>query len=92
MPEIPFNMMFVNKTREGIEVIFQHYGKWYRMNWENVPERFKHLYYAKLKLEGKPIPDFLKPYEVKEITIENAVVRIDLDDCEEIPETYPLMR
>jgi len=89
--DVPFHLIRVNLGREGLEVVFPLGNNWYRCKWDKVPERFKHLYYAYLKLLGKPIPDWLKEYTVKTISIENTIISIDLDNCREVPEGYPLV-
>jgi len=43
-----------------------------------------------LKLQGLEIPEHLKKYERDTIDISDMNIEIELDECEKIPETYPL--
>ncbi len=92
MARVRFFAIRVNETREGREIVFP-YGQereWYRMSWEDVPERYKQLYVAYLKLSGIEIPDWLKPYDTGTIDLTSADVEIDLSKCTQVPESYPL--
>lgn len=91
MVDIPFNLIRVNIGKEGLEIVFPVGNNWYKCKWDKVPSRFKHLYYAYLKLLGRPIPEWLKDYEVKTISIEDVAISIDLDNCHEVSEKYPLV-
>ena len=88
--KIPFNRIHVNQSVEGLEVIFDYNGEWYQLDWNRVPEKFKILYVAMLKLQGLEIPEHLKEYERDTIDISDINIEIELDECEKIPETYPL--
>ena len=90
MVEIPFYSINVNSGREGLEIVFNYNRKWYRLKWDKVPEKFKTLYVATLKLQGLKIPDYLKKYEKDIVNVSDLSIEIDLNECEEIPETYPL--
>ena len=80
---IPFPRIFVNQVRDKLEIVFPYRDKWYRLDWEKVPNKFKELYIAKLRLNGFPIPDRLKEYSISVINIEDLEIEIDLDECEE---------
>jgi len=88
--KIPFNRLYVNQGRDGLEVVFHYDKNWYRLSWSKVPEKFKILYVAMLKLQGLEIPEHLKKYERDTIDISDMNIEIELDECEKIPETYPL--
>lgn len=90
MVEINFSVIQVNEIPEGKEIVFPYGDKWYRLDWDKVPPRFKHLYVTYLKLLGREIPEWLSEYETDTITVSNVNVDIDLDNCEEIPEEYPM--
>lgn len=90
MVYVPFHVIRVNVTAKGLEIIFPFGNQWWRLSWDKVPSRFKHLYVVYLKLLGREIPDYLKEYEVETINVENVSVRIDLDKCEQIPHDYPI--
>ena len=88
--KVPFNLIRVNEGREGLEIVFPYGNDFYRMKWDKVPDRFKELYVVWLKLQGMTIPEWLKEYEKDTIDVSDVSVEIDLDNCEKIPETYPL--
>ena len=88
--KIPFNRLHVNEGREGLEAVFNYDRNWYRLSWDKVPEKFKILYVATLKLQGLEIPEHLKEYERDTIDISDISIEIELDECEKIPESYPL--
>jgi len=88
--KIPFNRIHVNQGRNGLEIVFRYDKNWYRMDWDKVPEKFKILYVATLKLQGLEIPEHLRKYEKDTIDVSDVNVEIDLSQCEEIPEEYPL--
>ena len=88
--KIPFHLIHVNSGRSGLEIIFPHNRKWYRLEWSKTPEKFKILYVAMLKLQGIEIPEHLKQYERNTIDLSEIEIEIDLNECEEIPEAYPL--
>ena len=88
--KIPFNLINVNQSGENLEIVFPCNDKWYRMDWDKVPEKFKILYVATLKLQGLEIPEHLRKYEKDTIDVSDVNVEIDLSQCEEIPEEYPL--
>lgn len=89
MVTVKFYQISVNLTDAAREIIFPYEGKWYRMDWENVPDKFKQLYVAYCKLNGVEIPDFLKPYDIGTFDISTTDIELDLTLAEEIPETYP---
>ena len=91
MVEIPFHLIRVNIRNGKLEIVFPYGNDWYRCDWDNVPERFKHLYVVWLKLQGKKIPEHLKEYEVETVSVKSTKIRIDLDKCERVTETYPLV-
>jgi len=76
--------------RQGLEIVFPYRNQWYRLDWDKTPDRFKELYVVWLKLQGKEIPNYLKKWETVMIDVENVNIEINLAECEEIPETYPL--
>ena len=90
MVSVPFHVIKVNQRRDKLEIVFPFGNTWWRLDWDKVPERFKHLYVVWLKLQGKEIPDYLKDYEVETLSVKEVTVRIDLDKCEQVPENYPL--
>ena len=90
MAKVPFTAMRVNVTPEGREVIFPYGPSWYRLKWADVPERFKVLYVAKLRLNGYDVPDDLKPYERDSVTLDDLTVEVDLTKAEEVTGEYPL--
>jgi len=83
---IPFHRIFVNVRLGEREIIFQYGKKWFKMKWSDVPEKFKVLYAAKLKLERGNIPDDLKPYERSEISVGDINIELNLDKAEEVKE------
>ena len=87
---IPFSRIHVNQGREGLEVVFRYDKNWYRLYWDKAPEKFKVLYVAMLKLQGLEIPEHLKEYERDTIDISDINIEIELEECEKIPESYPL--
>ena len=87
---VPFYRMYVNQGRDGLEIVFNYGKNWYRVDWNRVPDKFKILYVAMLKLQGLEIPEHLKKYERDTIDISDMNIEIELDECEKIPETYPL--
>jgi len=87
---IKYSVIQVNRTSEGYEIVFPCNGKWYRLSWDLVPERFKQLYVVDLKLQGISVPDFLAPYNVDPVEIGDTTVDIDLSLCDEVPEDYPV--
>ena len=91
MVDVPFHLIRVNVSREGLEIVFPLGDNWYKCSWDKVPSRFKHLYYAYLKLLGKPIPYWLKDYAVKTVSIEDTTISIDLDKCQKVSERYPIV-
>lgn len=88
--KIPFNLIRLNEVAGEKEVIFPYGNGWYKLSWENTPERFKELYVVWLKLQGMEIPDYLKDYEKDTIDIKDVDIEIDLSKCEKIPAEYPL--
>jgi len=90
--EIPFNLVRLNEVANTREIVFPYGNDWYRMSWEDTPERFKELYVAWLKLQGIEIPEWLKDYEKDTIDIKDVNIEIDLSKCEKIPAVYPLAR
>jgi len=88
--KIPFNRIYVNQGRRGLEVVFNYDGNWYRLDWDKVPERYKVLYVALLRLQGLEVPGYLREYERDTINVSDTSIEVDLDECEKIPESYPL--
>ena len=88
--KIPFNRITLNKVRDRLEIVFPYGDDFYRLEWEKVPNRFKELYVVWLKLQNKPIPDYLESYIKDTVDVSDVNIEIDLDECEKIPETYPL--
>jgi len=87
---VPFNVIRINETPNGKEVVFSYGEDFYRMEWDKVPDRFKELYVVWLKLQGMTIPEWLKDYERDTVDVSDVSVEIELDECEKIPATYPL--
>jgi len=80
--KIPFNVIQINLTKEKtLEVVFFHGGKFYAMPWNEVPEKFKILHVAKLKLLGCSIPDFLKSYIKDVVDLSDVNIEMDLSKC-----------
>ena len=83
---IPFWVIQYNVTDTGAELVFPYEGKFYRLDTNKAPSEF--WKYRKLLLwltEGRT--------ENEQITVDlsdKPNVWIELDDCEEIPESYPL--
>ena len=91
MAKVNFSLIRINETPNGREIVFPYGKEWYKMSWEDAPERYKQLYVAYLKLQGIPIPDWLTSYDVVgTIDMSSIDVEIDLNKCVEIPENYPL--
>jgi|GEM_PF-6465839 len=89
--KVPFNQIQVNLVAfEGAEIVFPYKSKWFKMRWNNVPDRFKQLYVLKLRLEGVKVPNALKQYIVNDIVIGDLSIELDLDKAEEIDENYPI--
>jgi len=88
--KIPFNLMSVNQGREGLEVIFRYGNAWYKLPWDEVPDRYKELYVVYLKLSGIEVPEWLRTYDVDTVDISAIDIEIDLNKCIEIPENYPI--
>ena len=88
--KVPFHHIKVNKRQNEREIIFFYEENWYRLDWAKVPEKFKILYVAFLKLQGSDIPNDLKEFEKDIIDISDTNIEIDLDACEKISTTYPL--
>lgn len=85
-----FNKIIVNERNGVKEIIFRHNNKWYRMDWSDVPEKFKILYVFELRLHGYSVPDDLIEYQVDTIDASNLDIELDISKAEEISETYPL--
>ena len=90
MAKVSFSLIRINETPNGREVVFPYGKNWYKMSWEDVPDRYKQLYVAHLKLQGASVPDWLTPYDVGTINLMTTDIEIDLSKCIEIPENYPL--
>jgi len=90
MAKVSFPLIRLNETPTGREIVFPYGNDWYRMPWEDVPDRYKQLYAAYLKLQGIEIPDWLAPYDVGTIDLTTTDVEIDLSKCTQVPEDYPL--
>ena len=88
--KVPFNLISINETPRGREIVFVYGNDFYRMDWDKVSDRFKELYVVWLKLQGKEIPEWLEECEKDTIDVSDVSVEIDLDECEKIPATYPL--
>lgn len=71
------------------EVIFRHKDKWYSIDFEYIPEKFKRLYVFKLKLEGYKIPEDLLKYDTDTINTDTTI-EIDETKAVEIQEEYPI--
>ncbi|RLG98616.1 hypothetical protein DRO29_00505 [Candidatus Bathyarchaeota archaeon] len=84
--KIPFRVIQHNVTPNGEEIVFPYNGKWYRCDIANAPKQYFTLRKLYLWLtEGKTFDESI----TVDLSLE-SVVEIDLDVCEEIPETYPL--
>lgn len=90
MVEVEFHLIRVNKRGDKLEIVFPFDNQFWKLDWDKVPSRFKHLYVVYLKLQGREIPDYLREYEVETITVSDVSVRIDLDKCRRVPPNYPL--
>jgi len=90
MVKVPFHLIRVNTSEGSLEIIFPYGNKWWKLDWDKVPDRFKHLYVVYLKLQGIEIPDHLKEYQVNTLSMDNIDISIDLDKCVQVPENYPL--
>jgi len=90
MVSVPFHKIHVNTTPNGKEIVFKYEDKFYRMDWANVPDKFKQLYVAKLKLEGIAVPEDLASYDVGTFDLSDTNIELDLNSAEEISATYPL--
>ncbi|MDL1957029.1 MAG: hypothetical protein LWW95_08315 [Candidatus Desulfofervidus auxilii] len=88
--KVLFNMINVNQRGKKLEIVFPYDKHWYRLDWEKVPEKFKILYVAGLKLQGHKVPDYLKEFEKDVIEISDLNIEIKFDECEKIPVKYPL--
>ena len=90
MVKINFHQIENNEAFGEREIVFPVQGKWFRMKWNNVPEKYKQLYVVYLKLQGIPIPAWLKKYETKITSVDDTTIEIDLTKCEEITKEYPI--
>lgn len=88
--EVRFRDIRVNTTPSGREIVFRYGDQWFKMDWESVPDRFKELYVAYLKLIGADIPDDLSKFDKDVYNIGDATVEIDIEQVEKIPEGYPI--
>jgi len=85
MITISFNKIYVNTVAfEGAEIIFSYGDKWYRMKWDNVPDRFKQLYVLYLRLQGIEVPSSLQDYIVSTLNVEDLQIELDLSLAEEM--------
>jgi len=90
--EVKYHQIQVNVKANGErEIVFPYGGKWYRMNWSDVPDTFKEMYVADLKLHGYSIPDDLIAWDEEFPHIGDAVVFLDLTKAEEVGEGYPMV-
>ncbi|HDD44012.1 MAG TPA: hypothetical protein ENG63_04020 [Candidatus Desulfofervidus auxilii] len=88
--KVLFNLINVNQREKKLEIVFPYGKDWYKLDWEKVPEKFKILYVAALKLQGYKVPDYLKEFERDIIEISDVNIEIELDECEKIAFEYPL--
>jgi len=87
---IPFNLIRVNQIGKRLEIVFPYGNDFYRLDWSKVPDRFKELYIVWLKLSGYKVQEWLKEFERDVVDVSDVSIEIELDECEKIPETYPL--
>ena len=85
---IPFHAIQVNVTPRGREIVFPVEGKWYRMPWSRVPERFKELYVALLRLQGARIPPELWRYARDEVCLDDLNIELDMRYAERLEEVW----
>jgi len=85
---LPFHAIQVNVTPEGREIIFPVKGEWYRMPWGRVPERFKELYVALLRLQGARIPPELWKYARDDVKLGDLTIELDLRYAERLEERW----
>jgi len=91
MALVPFHTIQVNAVAfEGPEVVFPYEGKWYRMDWADVPDRFKQLYVVSLRLQGISVPSALQEYIVDTIDVATLDIDFDLTKAQEVDEEYPV--
>ena len=89
--KVPFNQIQVNLVAfEGAEIVFPYESKWFRMGWNDVPDRFKQLYVLKLRLEGVKVPNALEQYIVNDVDVSDLSIELDLGKAEEVNEDYPI--
>ena len=88
--KVKFHLIRINTVASKLEIVFPYGEKWYRMDWENVPDKYKTLYTAYIKMLGREVPDYLKDYEKTTIELDNLEIELELDLAEEVPPTYPL--
>ena len=87
---VKFRDIRVNTTPSGREIVFRYGDQWFRMGWENVPDRFKELYVAYLKLMGFGVPEDLSEFDRETYDIGDGSVEIDIDKAIKIHEIYPI--
>jgi len=84
--EIPFWVILYNVTHEGEEIVFPYNNKWYRCDISKVPQDFFKLRQLKLWLEGQ----YTSNESLQVDLSKKPYIKIDIEECEEIPESYPL--
>ena len=88
--KIHFRLIQVNKVNNKLEVVFPYGKDFYKLSWEKTPTKFKILYVAWLKLQNKKVPEYLEEFDRNTVTIDDASVEINLNECEKIPSSYPV--
>jgi len=83
---IPFRVIQHNITPEGEEIVFPYGDRWYRCPISKVPEKYFKLRDVYLWIEeGKTVNRIVR----LNLNVP-PIVEIDLEECEEITETYPI--
>lgn len=83
MTELGSHEIQVNEGPDGKEIVFPVGDKWYRMPWDNVPEKFRKMYWALVRLSGGEIP---KDLDYDSVVVNDAVIELDMEYAEEMDE------
>lgn len=78
---VHFTNILVNENNNKREVII-NIGKWtFSLSWDKIPDNYKYIYVAWLKIQNLSIPDDLQEYIMDTIDISNLYFDINIDEA-----------